>query len=110
MEPQLLPRPLARSLAPPARVLEPSNIHQAKEAVAYDAMVVTVSPSISLSLTPLGAAAQLTWSGGSPPYTLQQSAALAPLAWSNLLTTSNQTATIPFTNLASFFRVQGISP
>jgi hypothetical protein len=77
-------------------------------AVAYNAVVVTVSLGISLAITSAGANVNLSWTGGSPPYVLQQALALPAQGWSGVVTTSTQNATKPVTtNGNAFFRVQG---
>jgi hypothetical protein len=76
-------------------------------AVAYDAVVFTVSNSISLSASVSGTNLLLSWSGGLAPYTVQQADALSLPAWNDLFATSGQNATIPITNAGAFFRVQG---
>jgi hypothetical protein len=75
-------------------------------AVAYDAVVITVAPSIFLTATCVGTNLNLSWTGGSPPYVVQQTATF-PGAWNNLLTTSVQNATVPISGLYGLFRVQG---
>jgi hypothetical protein len=77
-------------------------------AVAYDAVVITVSQGISMTASKTGANVNLNWTGGSPPYVLQQAGALPASAWTGVVTTSLQSATLPMiTNSNSFFRVQG---
>jgi hypothetical protein len=76
-------------------------------AVAYSAVVITVSEGISISITGAGTNVNLTWSGGSPPYVLQEALALPANEWSGVVTTSLQNATLPITtNSSTFFRVQ----
>ena len=74
-------------------------------AVAYDAVVITVSQAISLSISRAGPNLNLAWSGGLPPYIVQQG--VSPGAWSNVLTTSVQNATVPIASANGFFRVIG---
>ena len=75
-------------------------------AVAYDAVVINVTNSISLSIVRSGTNVNFTWVGGQPPFVLQQSGA-PPSAWSSVVTTSTALASVPMTNAAEFFRVQG---
>ncbi len=77
-------------------------------AVAYDAMVVTVSQPISLNIARAGTNVSVTWTGGLAPYVLQQ-LATGPggKVWSGVVTTSTQQATLPITNTNGFFRVVG---
>jgi hypothetical protein len=77
-------------------------------AVAYDAVVITVGQGISLLIMDAGTNVNLSWTGGSPPYVLQQAPALSPPLWSGVVTTSTQNATLPITTSSNvFFRVQG---
>ena len=79
-------------------------------AVAYDAVVVTVTNGIGLSLSTKGTNANLSWVGGSPPYVLQQSDSLPASSWSGVITTSLTSASIPLSPSNRFFRVQGTGP
>jgi hypothetical protein len=76
-------------------------------AVAYDAMVVTVSPVITLKILRAGTNAAISWSGGSPPFTVEKATNFAaqPIAWTPLLTTNGTNAQIPITASPQFFRV-----
>jgi len=76
-------------------------------AVAYDAVVITVSQPFQLTATRSGTNVNLAWTGGLPPYVVQQAGGLPAKAWSNVLTTSTQNATLPITKTNSFFRVLG---
>ncbi len=76
-------------------------------AAAYDAVVITVSETVQLAIARSGTNVNLSWTGGSPPYVVQQANVLQPNAWSNVLTTTNQNATLPIANKTAFFRVQG---
>jgi hypothetical protein len=75
-------------------------------AVAYDAVVLTVTNALSLTATRAGTNLNLSWLGGSPPYIVQAASALPASSWSGVLTTSLQSASVPMTNKASFFRVK----
>jgi hypothetical protein len=76
-------------------------------AFAYDAVVITVTNAIHLTIARSGTNANLTWIGGSPPFVLEKSTALPATAWSGVVTTSLQTVVLPITNTATFFRVRG---
>lgn len=76
-------------------------------AVAYDAVVITVTDAISLSIARAGTNVNFTWSGGSPPYVLQRTGSLPAANWSNMATTSVQNASLPVTNVGGFYRVRG---
>ena len=75
-------------------------------AVAYDAVVITVTNAIRVAIARAGTNVNFTWIGGSPPFVLQRSDSL-PAAWSNVTTTSVLNASSPITNTSAFFRVQG---
>ena len=79
-------------------------------AVAYDAVVVTVANGIALNIAPSGTNMNLTWTGGSPPYVLQQSDALPASSWNGVLTTSMTSASIPLSATNHFFRVMSSGP
>ena len=76
--------------------------------VAYDAVVITVSgpAPMWLSISASGTMASLSWTGGSPPYVVQQSTTLPATAWNGALTTSAQTATLPILDGSGFFRLK----
>jgi hypothetical protein len=76
-------------------------------AVGYDAVVITVSNAISVSLTRNGPNVNLSWNGGSPPFVVEQTANLAPSAWNDVVTTNLPSATLPITVTNAFFRVRG---
>jgi hypothetical protein len=77
-------------------------------AVAYSAVVITVSQGIWVTITGAGTNVNLGWTGGAPPYVLQQALAFPANAWSGVVTTSTQNATAPITtNGSAFFRVKG---
>jgi len=76
-------------------------------AVAYDAVVVTVTNAIRVSIVRTGTNVNFTWTGGTPPFALEQSGTLPAGAWSGVVTTSLQSASVPITNVMSFFRVKG---
>jgi hypothetical protein len=76
--------------------------------VAYDAVVVTVAATnvIRLSVAPAGTNLNLSWTGGTGPFVIQKTLSLIP-SWSNVLTTSQQNASIPITGANAYFRVKG---
>jgi hypothetical protein len=76
-------------------------------AVAYDAVVITVSNIINLSVALAGTNANLSWIGGTPPFVVQRTGALPAGLWNDLLTTSLQTASVPMTNGTGYFRIKG---
>jgi hypothetical protein len=76
-------------------------------AVAYDAVVITVSPAITLAIVPVGPNLNLTWTGGAPPFVVERASELSDGSWSGVLTTSVQNASVPMLGSAGFFRVKG---
>jgi hypothetical protein len=76
-------------------------------AVAYDAVVITVSNLINVSIARVGTNANLSWTGGTAPFVVERANALPAGAWSGAVTTSVQNASVPMTNPAGFFRVKG---
>jgi hypothetical protein len=75
-------------------------------AVAYDAMVVTVTNGLVVSVSPAGANVQLTWVGGVAPYVVQATPQLWPATWGNVATTHVGNVSLPLTNTTEFFRIQ----
>lgn len=76
-------------------------------AVAYDAVVITVTNAITVDILPAGTNANVIWKGGSPPFVLEQSNSLLPAAWAGVITTDVRTASVPIARAAAFFRVRG---
>jgi hypothetical protein len=75
--------------------------------VAYDAVVITVSPSIALTMSRTGTNLSLTWTGASPPYVVEKSSGLGPATWQTVVTTNGQSARVPISGASGFFRVRG---
>jgi len=82
----------------------------AVHAVAYDAVIVTVTNGIALSISINNTNANLTWAGGSPPYILQQADTLPASSWDGVVTTSMTSASVPLSPSNRFFRVKGNGP
>ncbi len=76
-------------------------------AVAYDAVVITVSPAITLSIASASGNANLSWQGGAPPFVVERAAELRAGSWSGVLTTSVQNASVPLSGSGGFIRVKG---
>ena len=76
-------------------------------AVAYDAVVITVTNGINVSIAPAGTNMNVSWSGGVAPYVVQQTSSLSPAAWSDIVTTSLNSTLVPIASAAGFFRVEG---
>ena len=76
-------------------------------AVAYDAVVMTVTNLINVSIARAGTNVNVSWVGGVAPYVVQQTGTLPVISWSDLVTTSGTSTNLPMTNAAGFFRVKG---
>ena len=76
-------------------------------AVAYDAAVYTATSAINLSITPAGTNVTLSWTGGTAPFVVQETGTLPAGAWNGVVTTNAQSVSLPMTNAAEYFRVQG---
>ncbi len=76
-------------------------------AVAYDAVVLTVIPALTLAITHQGTEVNLTWSGGAPPYVVERADVLPAAVWSGIVTTEVQNVTLPITGSQGFLRVRG---
>jgi hypothetical protein len=79
-------------------------------AVANDAVVYTVTQSISVAISRNGPDVVLNWSGSSAPFVVERTAALSPLSWQPWLTNSQSSATLPASNASGFFRVRATAP
>lgn len=79
-------------------------------AVAYDAVVITVTSGIAINIAPNGTNVDLTWTGGSAPYVLQQADTLPASSWDGIITTSMTSASVPLSNSNRFFRVKSTGP
>ncbi|MBC8094700.1 MAG: hypothetical protein H7Y43_02700 [Akkermansiaceae bacterium] len=76
-------------------------------AVAYDAIVVTVSTRITVVISILDSSVNLNWTGGSPPFVVERALSLGSNVWSGVVTMAVQNATLPLSNSTGFFRVRG---
>jgi hypothetical protein len=76
-------------------------------AVAYDAVVITVTNVINVSIARTGANLNVSWIGGSPPYVVQRTDELPAGSWNDIVTTSVNSTNISITNTTGFFRVMG---
>ena len=86
---------------------EPMFTADGVHAVAYDAAVYTATSAINLSITPAGTNVTLSWTGGTAPFVVQETATLPAGSWNSALTTNAQSVSLPMTNAAEYFRVQG---
>jgi hypothetical protein len=76
-------------------------------AVAYAAAVFTATGSVNLSIALVGTNVNLSWTGGTPPFVVQESDTLPPGSWNDVMTTNAQSVSLPMINATGFFRVQG---
>jgi hypothetical protein len=76
-------------------------------AVAYDAVVLTATPGVTLTMARAGTNLNLTWIGGAPPFVVERADILPANSWSGVATTSLQTASVPLMGTNGFFRVRG---
>lgn len=79
----------------------------AVHAVAYDAVIITVSPVITMTATKSGPNLNLSWSGGTPPFVIERATNFPVTSWSSALTTSVQSASFPIIPGQAFFRIRG---
>ena len=83
------------------------NANDSVHAIAYDAVVITVTTSFTTSAARVGTNITFDWSGGTGPFVLERADALPANPWIGMLTTSAQTVSIPMTNGKGFFRIRG---
>jgi hypothetical protein len=76
-------------------------------AVAYDALVVTVTPAITLSAANSGGDLNLAWIGGTPPFVVEWNNGELDGAWNSVSTSMVQNVTVPIQTGNGFFRVRG---
>ena len=85
---------------------EVANIYQLGQ--AGKTFAPKVAPAIRLNAPVLsGQNLVLTWTGGSPPYVLEEKASLSATNWVNVQTNSTLTATVPASGVSGFLRVAG---
>ena len=58
------------------------SVSDGVHAVAYDAVVITVSSGITLALAHVGPNVNLAWTGGLPPFVVEWVGALPTSSWS----------------------------
>lgn len=75
-------------------------------ATAYDAVVVRAGEMIQLSIIQNGSQVELSWSGGAPPFVIEQANGIPP-EWNAAHTTSARSVTMLVGDSARFFRVRG---
>jgi len=74
-------------------------------AVAYDAVVITVTSGLTVSISIMGTNAGLNWNGGSAPFVVEATPGL-PAVWSGVTTTASPSASVPLGPGNAFFRVR----
>ena len=74
-------------------------------AVAYSAVVITVTSGINLSITAGATGVNLSWTGGTAPFVVEEANALPASSWTAVMTTSGQNVSLPVTSNMEFFRV-----
>jgi len=79
----------------------------AVHAVAYDAVVVTVTSGFTITVARAGTNLNLAWTGGTPPFVVEQADFSPANPWSGVATTSLQTVSVPIPSGIRFFRVRG---
>ncbi len=77
----------------------------AVHAVAYDAVVITVTQTLRLFGNRSGTNLVLSWTGGTPPYVVERSGAPGS-SWQPALTSNIPSAVAPLTRTNNFFRVR----
>jgi hypothetical protein len=75
-------------------------------AVAYDAVKVTVTQALSVTIASAGTGVSLSWTGGSPPYVIERSPSCPWTSWTPVLTNNTSTVLLPPTGSTGFFRVR----
>jgi hypothetical protein len=74
---------------------------------SYDAAVITVPDAIQLGIARAGTNIVVRWTGGTPPFELQRSPVFPATTWITVGTFSTNSATVPLTPGAMYFRVRG---
>ncbi|MBI4659521.1 MAG: Ig-like domain-containing protein [Verrucomicrobia bacterium] len=73
---------------------------------ALERSVTPPAGGISVTVSVGAGGLTLKWAGGTGPYTIQSKASLSDAAWSDVLTTSDTSATVPIQGAAGFFRIR----
>jgi hypothetical protein len=73
---------------------------------AYDAVVITVSDSIQMSIRPDGTNVIIRWTGGTSPFELQSASFLPAVQWLPSGTFTTNAAIVPITSSSTLFRVR----
>jgi len=75
-------------------------------AVAYDAVVITVTNAIGVTIGRSGTNVNLAWVGGPSPFVVERADGLPVSSWIPVTTTSVQSVSVPMTNVTQYFRVR----
>lgn len=75
-------------------------------AVAYSAVHLTVTQTLTLTISRQGTNVSLAWIGGSPPYVLESCSTLPPLSWVPVSTNNGSGLVLPAGSGAAFFRLR----
>jgi hypothetical protein len=75
-------------------------------AIAYDALHVTITDAITLRIANAGSNVNLTWTGPASTSVIERTTSLNNPQWTPVLTTSVSSASFPFANQTSFFRIR----
>jgi hypothetical protein len=75
-------------------------------AVANDAVNITVTQNLTLSIARLGTNLSLNWTGGTPPYMVEESGVMPALTWVPVMTNSASGALLPANGAVRFFRLR----
>lgn len=70
-------------------------------------LVNQVATPITMTISPSGPNVSLGWTGGAPPYVVQQRTNLTMGAWQNVQTNAGNTTLLPRIAPTTFYRVQG---
>jgi hypothetical protein len=75
-------------------------------AVAYDAMKVTATQGLTVSIDCSGTNVNLTWTGGLPPFVIERALDSPAYGWVPVMTNSTYTARLSVTNALGLFRIR----
>ena len=75
-------------------------------AVAYDAINVTVTTQLVVRVSASGANLNLSWTGGAPPYVVEQARVWSAGPWVPISTNNGSTLSLSRTNAAAFYRLR----
>ena len=82
------------------------SVDDGVHAIAYDAMVATVTSDVRLNISRQGGNVLLNWSGGTGPFDVEGTASTAATNWTSLQTTSQTNVVIPINADTRLFRIR----